>query len=793
MRINQTKSLFSELDIEPAAVSNSRDCDSGHVIKVAFSAAVDNEFDYIVDDEFWPVKTGQRVLVPFGRGNKPEQGFCVEIVEDVSEPSVKQAKRFRLKKIKEVIDDTPLLNAELMELAGWISRYYVCPLGQVLAAMVPAAVKKSAGVKKQRFVYLPENFKTLSEKIRGKKQKDIIDYLLQQNALNSENAIEAKIITVHVGCTDAPIKSLANKEIVRLIKKEILKALPVIPDEFILEPENVVLNSDQSDALKKIQEDIRSGDFGVSLLHGVTDSGKTEVYIRAIQTAIDSGKSAIVLLPEIALTAQTIERFSGRFTKLAVMHSGLTPSQRNLQWQKIKNAEADVVIGARSAIFAPLANLGLIVVDEEHEPCYKQDTTPRYNARDVAIKRIQLCNGHCILGSATPSLETVVNCKNKKHFQLLSLPKRVMDLPMPKMHLIDMKQEYSEKNKPKLISKGLQKHLEIALRRNEQAILLLNRRGYSNFVFCPSCKHTLRCRNCDVSLTFHKSASKNNNLTKIFGKQIHSGYATCHYCLSKTLVQQKCPICGKSMIMIGLGSQRLEEEIKDKFPSARVARVDSDSMKNGNYYELLRDFSNGTIDILVGTQMIAKGLHFPNVTVVGIISADTSLYIPDFRANERTFQLISQVAGRTGRSEKEGKVFVQTYLSEQPAIKYALKNDFTGFVENELEHRKTCNLPPYSRMAYILIQDTNYEKLELATKIFKDRLDNILAENSLNIKLRGPMPAAISRMHRFHRNQIIVQSPNAEPMQRFFKILRRYKPVRPAVKVSIDIDPVNLL
>ena len=476
------------------------------------------------------------------------------------------------------------------------------------------------------------------------------------------------------------------------------------------------------------------------------------------------------------------------------MHSALTAAQRNVQWQKIKAGEADVVIGARSAVFAPLSGLGLVVVDEEHEPSYKQDTVPRYHGRDVAIKRAQLSGAHCILGSATPSLETLFNSRERKHFGLVRLTKRVMDLPMPEMKLVDLRQEYSTRQGISLICEPLARHLKEALARGEQAILLLNRRGYSNFVFCPSCKHTVRCRNCDVTLTFHKSSSRSNSqMQTVTGKHISYGSAMCHHCGAQTLVPQKCPLCGKGMAMIGLGSQRLEEELKSKFPGSRVARIDSDSMAGKNYYELLKDFSEGRIDILAGTQMLAKGLHFPNVTVVGIISADTCLYMPDFRANERTFQLICQVAGRAGRSGKKGTVYVQTFLAEQPAIRFALANDFDGFVEEELKHRRQCNLPPLWRMAIVGMRDVNFEKLETASRAMRERIDFIVEQGGLKAMVRGPIPAVISRIQNFHRMQIIVQAPRAEIIQQLFADLRKAGPVRPTVKVAIDIDPVNLM
>ena len=769
-----------------------------HIVRIAFESAADSAFDYGVPDEIWPIQVGQRIEAPFGRKDKLEKGFCVETDIPFEQSFASRDKGHKLKTVKAVIDKEPLVDIELMELAQWISGYYVCPLGQVLAAMVPAAVKKGAGVKTEQYVFLTisaaETEKTIGE-LRGKKQKQIITCLQKQNAFDSDSAMELNDLIKAVGCGREPLKRLAEKQLLKIANKTILKSLPAIPKGISTKSEgHILLNDDQKKALDSIKAQINSEKFGVTLLHGVTDSGKTELYIRAIQKVLQKGKSVIVLLPEIALTAQTVQRFNERFEKIAVMHSGLTAAQRNVQWQKIKSGEAEVVIGARSAIFAPVSKLGLIVVDEEHEPSYKQDTAPRYNGRDVAIKRAQLADAHCILGSATPSLEMLSNCQSKKHFTLLNLPKRVMDLPMPQMKLIDLRQGEITQNGINLISEPLARHLEEILAKKEQAILLLNRRGYSNFVFCPSCRHTLHCRNCDVTLTFHKAkAPRYKRMRTVTGEHMNYGYAICHYCLAQTLVPEKCPLCGKRFAMIGLGSQRLEEELTKKFPHARISRIDSDSMASKDYYQLLQDFGDGKIDVLAGTQMIAKGLHFPNVTLVGIISADTCLYLPDFRANERTFQLISQVAGRAGRSEKKGTVFVQTFLANQPAIRFAISGNFNGFVREELKHRRACNLPPFWRLAVVVLRDMKFEKLEEACRQMRQQIDRIIEREDLEVTVRGPMPAVISRIQRFHRMQIIIQAPEATTIQRLFSRLRAEPPIRPAVKVAIDIDPINLL
>ncbi len=775
---------------------------ANHIICVAFEAGVDSEFDYLVPDKLWPVHIGQRVETPFGKANKLEIGFCVET--DVS-----QTGQYKLKTISDVVDKEPLLDSGLMELARWISDYYVCPLGVVLGAMVPAAVKKGAGEKKEKYVCLaigPDEIEKVAGELKRGKQKRIVQQLRELMAFEPETAVELEGLLEQVGCTGVPVNNLADKQIVKITKRTVFRALPAVPEGMVLRPEKIILNEDQQKALANITSRINEGKFGVTLLYGVTDSGKTELYIRTIDEVLEKGKSAIVLLPEIALTAQTVQRFSARFERIAVMHSGLTAAQRNTQWQKIRAGEANVVIGARSAVFAPLANLGLIVVDEEHESSYKQDTAPRYHGRDVAIKRAQLCNTHCILGSATPSLETLQNCKTKGHiFSIVRLPKRVMNLPFPEMRLVDLRDFASGHDGITLISEPLAKQLGEVLEKGEQAILLLNRRGYSNFIFCPSCKHILHCRNCDVTLTFHKTEWHGlpargdtpkmavPQIATITGKHLRTGRAICHYCGSQTLVPEKCPLCGKSMIMIGLGAQRLEEELSRRFPQARVARVDSDSMKGADYYRILQDFSEGRINILAGTQMLAKGLHFPNVTLVGIISADTCLYLPDFRANERTFQLISHVAGRAGRSAKKGVVFVQTFLANQPAIQFALKGDFDGFVKEELKHRQNCNLPPFWRLALITLRDRTYEKLEQAANLLRERIDRIVADERLQVKVQGPMPAIITRIQTFHRIRIQIKAPQATILHQLFSTLRKAPVLRPAVTVAVDIDPVDLL
>lgn len=769
---------------------------SGHTIRVAIDAGVDQCFDYAVPLEMYPVGLGQRVLVPFGRGDKLVKGFCVGIDLHSADKN-----SHKIKCIKEVVDSKPLLTERCLELANWISEYYASPLGQTISAMIPAAVKKGTGIVKKRFLYLncsdqsseeDESLDELKSKLkRAKKQLEVVLLLEKTKAFTPDDAIESSLISQTTGVSSAVVRKLIETGLVKTVKRSSINSLPAIPDDFVnSSAKDIVLNDEQIQALDHICHKLDTRSFEVSLLHGITDSGKTEIYIRAIDFALSQGRKAIVLLPEIALTTQTVRRFSSRFKRLAVLHSSLTDAQRNDQWQRIAAGKADVVIGARSAVFAPVENVGIIVVDEEHEGSYKQDVVPRYNGRDVAIKRAQIENAHCLLGSATPSLETLYNCQSKKHFKLLRLTKRVMDLPLPQMSCVDLSKIAFDPLK-RILSEPLEENIKEVLERKEQAILLLNRRGYSNVVYCPSCKYILHCRNCDVSLTFHRNSKEDiNQDSPALSRYIASGYTTCHYCGSRSLVPRQCPVCNHGLAMLGAGVQRLELELEQKFPQAKTRRIDSDSMRSADYYELLKDFAEGKIDILAGTQILAKGLHFPNVTLVGVVNADAVINSSDFRANEKTFQMISQVAGRTGRGNKPGKVIIQTMNPKQPAIRFAANYDFESFVDYELSLRQRCKLPPFSRMALILMRDASHERLEDASKFVTKAVQNIINAGSLDITVRGPMPCPIPRVSRMHRLQLVLIAPNPAILTKFFKIYRSQPPLKTSIKIAFDIDPI---
>ncbi|NLX03516.1 MAG: primosomal protein N' [Phycisphaerae bacterium] len=553
---------------------------------------------------------------------------------------------------------------------------------------------------------------------------------------------------------------------------------PYIREALQVEP-TFGLNEEQERVLERMLSAVRAEGFSVLLVHGVTASGKTELYVRAIKEALAMGKSAIYLVPEIALTTQMIHRLAERFEKVAILHSGLTDAQRRETWYAVADGRVKVIIGTRSAIFAPAPDLGVIVVDEEHEPSYKNIQSPRFNTRDLAIKRAQLEGLPVILGSATPALESFHNAQHNPHWQYLSLPKRVADLPMPSVSLVDMQQEMFERKGVHLLSRLMESRIDETLKAGKQTILLLNRRGYASFVFCPSCKFVMTCPNCKMNMVYHKS----------------SGKAACHRCSARLVVPEKCDRCGHKMNKFGLGTQRIEEELKTKFPDARIARMDTDVMtKPQDYERTLGDFAAGKTDILLGTQMIAKGLDFPNVALVGVVSADMTLSMPDFRAAERTFQLVAQVAGRAGRADHAGTVVVQSYSLSSPAIQSALRHDYLKFAKQELFIRRKLSLPPLGRITRIVIQDARLTQVQQIAKDLAVALQQLAQRQFRGIAVFGPNPCAISRIRSRYRQQLLIKAPTADLMRKFLARARADGLLDISVRqVQVDVDPVDLM
>ena len=751
------------------------------IASVAFDSPLDQLFDYHVPAELsGSLQIGQRVQAPFGRANRLQIGFCVKL-------SSRQASR-PLKSVRQIVDEKPLIANELLKLARWIGSYYCCPLGQVLASMIPGPVKQRLRRKTPKLYRLTDSGTVglaAEPSVRlGPKQRTVMQALAEASG-TCPTALGRPVLMAQTGCSGQTIRSLMNKGYIELLdpgeyQGHILDKQQD-QDTELSRPEWSP-NPQQQSAMEQLGKVLTTEPgFSVHLLQGVTGSGKTEIYIRCIEHILQLGLQAIVLVPEIALTTQTVQRFRKRLPGVCVLHSGLTAGQRREQWLQIACEYGRVVVGPRSAVFAPAKNLGLIVVDEEHEPSYKQDTQPRYHGRDVAIKRAQLLNIPVILGSATPSLESLHNAQRLAHFSRIRLSRRVYDLPMPEIEVVDLREERRARKGLHILSRRLEAQLRQTLDQSQQAILLLNRRGYAGFVSCPSCNYVLTCEHCDVTLTYHRQA-----------RSLSSGRALCHYCLSESRVPRLCPTCGQRLIHLGAGTQRAEQELARKFPEARFARVDSDTMNRQKYQDMLDGFGQGELDILLGTQMIAKGLDFPRVHLVGILSADTSLAIPDFRSSERTFQLVAHVAGRAGRASPGAKVILQTLNPEFSAIRFATDHDYDGFAEAELSLRKPLGYPPFGRLARVVLRATSLAVLQREADRAAAIVSQAIEQTGSPVASQGPLPPPIARISGQHRLQLILRARQATALHGILSQARTQL-FKLAVHVAIDMDPVNLL
>ncbi|MCM8811756.1 MAG: primosomal protein N' [Candidatus Omnitrophica bacterium] len=535
------------------------------------------------------------------------------------------------------------------------------------------------------------------------------------------------------------------------------------------------LTAAQRAVLEPIQKAIETGEHQIFLLHGVTGSGKTEVYLQAIRTALEKNLSSIVLVPEISLTPQTIERFQGRFGRkeVALLHSGMLESRRLQEWKRIRSGEARVVVGARSAVFAPIRSLGLIVVDEEHEPSYKQDDSPRYHAREVAIQRAVLNKAVVLLGSATPSLESYEKAQ-RGEIRLLELKERVEEIPLPAIDIVDMRQEIPRGRHSFIFSRKLEEAIAKTLEEKQQAILFLNRRGFSTFAQCRKCGHTMRCRSCQIALTYH----------------IETKEMICHYCTAAVPAPELCPQCRSGYLrFFGTGTQRVESELAKNFPHARIARMDTDATRvRGSHEKILGAFRRGETDILIGTQMVAKGLDYPRVTLVGVISADTALNLPDFRSAERTFNLLTQVAGRAGRSHLAGRVIVQTYAPHHYAIQAASRHDYRAFYNQEIQVRKELNLPPFSRLIQLVSRSPSAPKgLAFAEKAAQELRKHLQGQP---VEIVGPSPAPIHKLRRQVRWQILIKTAVSDKIEMTVgEALKRLHPPK-GCHLAVDVDPL---
>jgi primosomal protein N' (replication factor Y) len=780
------------------------------IARVSLEIALRKEFDYLIPPGLaGQIEVGSRVQVPFGP--RKILGCVTALAEESAHTN--------LKPILKVIGVQTLVTPKVLKLARWIAEYYCCAPEIALKSVLPEAVRKEeSGWRERLFVRaLPMSgeFSKLP-----KRQQEVWNIIEERRELPLSELVELAETTA------ATVRKLEDRGLVE-IAPQISERDPYAR-EHILPSQPLALNPAQAAALERITEAMDKPSSTLNpqpstfLLHGVTGSGKTEVYLQALAHALEQGKGAIVLVPEISLTPQTVERFKARFssgklqTLVAVLHSHLSAGERHDEWHKIRQGRARIVIGARSAIFAPVEPLGLIIVDEEHEHSYKQEEVPRYHARDVAIMRGQMEHAVVVLGSATPSLESYYNCKKGK-YTLIELPERVDDQKMPHVRVVDMRQAASQQRGKEgipIFSPQLKEAITQRLERKEQTILFLNRRGYSTSLQCPKCGEVVQCPNCSLALTFHRQEQK----------------LCCHICGHVAPVPSVCPNvkCKNPAIRFaGTGTQRVEETLAKLFPQARIKRMDADTMKRkDDYRKVLGDFRTGKTDILVGTQMIAKGLHFPNVTLVGIIYADLALHQPDFRAGERTFQLLTQVAGRAGRGDVEGEVFVQAFAPFHPAIQYARRHDFAGFYEQEIEFREQLKYPPVSRVALLTLKGRNEDKVKFSAEHLRKVLESTVQPSSLtssggpsspqaavhspqsdscrtgdcglktgdfrDLIIAGPAPAPLLRAETFYRYQIMLRTRAMSKLSQALAKIIATLALPDDVTLAVDIDPVNL-
>ena len=740
-------------------------------VRVIVDRAIHRELDYSVPESLAErVGVGSRVRVPFR--DKSALATVVAV------PERSEAKGIR--PIELVIGEAPVLSEQLLELARWISAYYCCPIETVMRSMLPQVIRRAeVGWKKQLFVQPARKIESgVLEKLRKRapRQAELLDAILRL-----ESPMRATQLLRQTSLDNQTLRALVKRGLAELREEAVVRD-PHADEQFIA-TSNLVLNEEQTRALREITQAVDSPEIARPiLLHGVTGSGKTEIYLQAIRAALDRERTAIVLVPEISLTPQTVERFKGRFADaqdaVAVLHSHLSDGERHDEWHKIHSGRARIVIGARSAVFAPLKNLGLIVVDEEHETTYKQEEAPRYHARDLAVVRAKIEKCVVVLGSATPSLESYHNAAIGK-YGLITLTQRIDEKQMPLMRIVDLRQERRKEKKATILSEKLLQAIADRLEKREQTILFLNRRGFSTSLLCSNCGEARNCPNCSVALTFHRHPAV-------------AGRLSCHLCGHTAAVPKKCPACGQdALIYYGFGTEKVESTVAQIFPKAVVRRMDADSMtRKEAYRETLRNFRTGKIDILVGTQMIAKGLHFPNVTLVGIINADLALHLPDFRAGERTFQLLTQVAGRAGRGETPGEVFVQTYTPFSPSIQFARHHDFAGYFQQELEFRERCDFPPFKHAILITVRSAHEGRAKLSAETLKRRLKEALPEEFI---LGDATPAPLEKLQGQFRFHILIRGEAIMRLSRLVRETLDKLPFPEDVTVTVDVDPYQLL
>lgn len=751
----------------------------GRFVEAVLPVPIRRSFTYLIPDEFPDtIQLGSRLKLPFGKRNLV--GYAVGLHECL--PDEIEVDASKIRPVAEVIDGEPLITPEILRLTQWASEYYSSFWGEMLKASLPAGINsEKVRPKRQKAVRLLSSEPDDTSKPLTEQQLRIIDVLMS----NGGEMLWTDVMEqADVGAS--PVNTLAKRGLVEIYVKDIRRdplAQADLPEALDLD-----LNNEQRSAFAEIASAVETNTYRTFLLHGVTGSGKTEVYIRAMKHALSSGRSAMMLVPEIALTPIFSRQLRARFgPKVAILHSNLSPGERFDEWRRIRRGVARVVIGTRSAVFAPLENIGLIIVDEEHDGSYRQHESPFYHARDVGVMRANLAGAVAVLGSATPALESYFNASNGK-YTYLQLPDRIGGKGLADAKLIDMREVFRQAGKDIALSPELLNEIGKTAEKGEQAIVLLNRRGFSQFVLCRSCGETIKCRNCDITLTFHRRDAR----------------LVCHYCNYREKSPRTCPKCkSEYLYFVGEGTENLADQLVRKFPSMTIARVDRDTMTHkGELEQTLLDFAAGRTDMLVGTQMIAKGHDFPNVTLVGVVGIDIGLGLPDLRSAERTFQLITQVAGRSGRGRKPGRVLIQTYYPEHYALRHAVNQDYEGFYAEEIKFRERLGYPPFFVLASIMIKHRDHARAMQNANILRRSLDaaakNHLREraaDSAAIRILGPAPASLSRLKNEFRIQIILKSRSRRDLRDTLDIALADAEAHGCEmrSVFVEIDPVNLM
>lgn len=722
------------------------------------SLQVDRVFTYeIPENLISKIDIGFRVKVPFGKGNSEVDGFVLSLQENY------EGEKISMKKICRLCEEYPLLSQDDIKLIYFMKERYLASYIDCIKTVVPTGITKGLKIKTTEVITIG---KSLEKPYDKEPYRTIYSIVNENNGLYNRSELNRKF-------------GISVSSLNTMLKHDFLYKEEVTVDRYdrrnFKSYHERELNTEQQYAVNEI---INSED-GYFLIHGVTGSGKTEIYMHLVSRMLQNGKESIVLVPEISLTPQMVERFKGRFGRnIAVFHSKLSEGERFDEWRRVKNGKVKIAIGARSAIFLPFKNLGLIVIDEEHESSYKSDSNPKYDAREIAEFKRTINNCKIVLGSATPSIESYYRCKNNE-IKLIEIKNRADSSLMPKVESIDMRNELANNNKS-IFSRKLYNSIGEALLKKEQVILFLNRRGFSTFVSCRKCGFVFKCSNCDISMTYH----------------VEGNYLSCHYCGSREKAKSNCPKCGSNYVKyFGVGTEKIEAEVKRLFPKANVLRMDFDTTRKKNSYEdIYSSFRDKNADILIGTQMVAKGLDFPDVTLVGVIAADLSLNLPDFKSSERTFQLLTQVSGRAGRGKKEGNVIIQTYSPEHFSITHSLNGDYKGFYEKEISIRKDMFYPPFSKILCINLSSKNESLLVKSAQEIGIKLKSFI-KNSGKIDLLGPCPCSIAKIKEMYRWQILLKGEfDMEFAQNVKRIVYEFlQDIYNEVKVSLDINPNSLL